>query len=434
MLTAIEVRNAKPTSKPRKLFDGGGLYLHVTTGGGKRWRLKYRFADKEKLLAIGTYPEIELAKAREARDEARKLLANGVDPSEQRKADRAAERAARERTFAAMSDLWFAKKSGEWSAASRSKARLYLDNDLLPALGKRPIAEITRRDLVEVLQKIEARDALDVAKKCRGWLSGIYKFAIVAGAVEINCATDLHVVAAATPARRAHPHLKIEELPGFLKALDDYGGDHQTAIAIRLHLLTGARPGELRGAPWTEFDLDTATWSIPGERMKMRRPHVVPLPVQAVALLRQLQALNHRSNLAFPSRDRRDVPMSENTVNAAIKRIGYGGRQTGHGFRHLVSTALNERGFNRDWIERQLSHGDEDSIRATYNGAQYLAQRREMMQTWADYVDSLREHPKVVSLGSVSQNSVVPAGIKEPAQTGDRMMDVLIASARASRT
>lgn len=398
MLTAIEVRNTKPADKPRKLFDGGGLFLLVTPEGGKRWRLKYRFDGKEKLLAIGTYPEIELAKAREARDAARKLLAQGFDPADDRKAARAAERAAREQTFATMAAQWFAKKAGEWSPASRDKARLYLDGDLLPELGARPIADITRRDLVDVLRKIEARDALDVAKKCRGWLNGIYQFAMVAGAVEVNCATDLHVVAAAAPARRAHPHLPIVELPGFLQALAGYRGDRQTAIAIRLHLLTGARPGELRGAPWTEFDLDAGTWSIPGERMKMRRPHVVPLPVQAVALLRELQALNHRSALAFPSRDSRDTPMSENTVNTAIKRIGYGGRQTGHGFRHLVSTALNERGYNRDWIERQLSHGDEDGIRATYNGAQYLSQRREMMQAWADEIDSLQAGGNVTAL------------------------------------
>jgi len=398
MLTAIEVRNAKPAAKPRKLFDGGGLFLLVTPEGGKRWRLKYRFDGKEKLLAIGTYPEIELARAREARDAARKLLAQGTDPADYRKAERAAERADREHTFGAMAEKWFTKKSGEWSSASRDKARLYLDSDLLPTLRARPVAAITRPELVSVLRKIEARDALDVAKKCRGWLNGIFQFAMVEGAVEINRATDLHVVAAAAPARRAHPHLPIEELPGFLKSLADYRGDRGTAIAIRLHLLTAARPGELRAAPWSEFDLDEATWSIPAERMKMGRPHVVPLPAQAVALLRELHTLNERSPLAFPSRDHRDRPMSENTVNTAINRIGYGGRQTGHGFRHLVSTALNERGYNRDWIERQLSHGDEDDIRAIYNGAQYLSQRRQMMQAWADEIDSLQAGGNVTAL------------------------------------
>lgn len=398
MLTAIEVRNAKAAGKARKLFDGGGLFLHVTPEGGKRWRLKYRFNGKEKLLAIGTFPEVELGKARAARDAARKLLAQGIDPGDERKAARAAERATRDHTFAAMAEQWFAKKAGEWSPATRDKARLYLNRDLLPAMGARPIASITRPELVDVLRRIEGRDALDVAKKCRGWLNGIFQFALVAGAVESNRATDLHVIAAAAPPRRAHPHLPIAELPGFLDALANYRGERQTAIAIRLHLLTGARPGELRAAPWSEFDLDNATWSIPAERMKMRRPHVVPLPVQAVALLRELYALNHRSALAFPSRDHRDRPMSENTVNTAISRIGYGRRQTGHGFRHLVSTALNERSYNRDWIERQLSHGDEDGIRATYNGAQYLSQRREMMQAWADEIDSLQAGGNVTAL------------------------------------
>lgn len=398
MLTIREIESAKPSAKARKLFDGGGLFLLVTPNGGKCWRLKYRVDGKEKLLALGTYPDTTAPEAREARENARKLLAKGIDPGEHRKSERAAERAKREHTFEAFAGKWFDKKSGEWSEASRTKARFYLDRDLLPTLGTRPIAEIRRPELVKALRKIESRDALDVAKKCRGWIGGIFKYALASGAIEINHATDLHVVAAPVRPRRAHAHLPLAEVPAFLRALQGYRGEPQTAIAIRLHLLTGARPGELRGAPWTEFDLDGAVWRIPAERMKMDRPHVVPLPEQAVELLRELQALTGNGPLAFPSRDKRDRPMSENTLNTAIARIGYKGRQTGHGFRHLVSTALNERGYNRDWIERQLSHGDEDGIRATYNGAQYLDQRRDMMQAWADELDSLAAGGKVTAL------------------------------------
>lgn len=394
VLTAIEVRNAKAADKPRKLFDGGGLYLHLTPDGGKRWRLKYRFDGRERLLALGTYPAIDLATARARRDEARRLLAEGTDPSAQRKTDREAARTARAQTFRVYAEEWFATHAAGWRPATRDKVRQYLDRDLLPALRDRPIAEVRRTELVALLRRIEERGAFDVVKKVRTWLFAIFAHAAVCGGIaegQPNPAADLHLVAKRTDRqRRAHPHLTPDELPGFLAAIDGYKGDRQTAIALRLHLLTAVRPGELRHAPWSEFDLDNATWSIPAARMKMGRPHVVPLPDQAVALLRELRALNDRSELAFPSRDRRDRPISENTLNTAIARIGYGGRQTGHGFRHLVSTALNERAYNRDWIERQLAHGDDDAIRDTYNGAQYLKQRRRMMQAWADEIDRMQ--------------------------------------------
>jgi len=397
MLTDTALRQAKRGPKPQYLFDGGGLYLQVMPAGGKWWRLKYRFDGKSKLLSLGVYPDIGIRQARERRDAARKLLAQGLDPSEQRKTDKRESKARRDNSFAAMAEAWYSKKSGTWAPATAAKARFYLDRDLLPALGERPIAEIRRTDLVDVLARIESRDALDVAKKCRGWLSGVFRYALAAGVLEANPATDLDVVAAPMPRRRQLPHLPIAELPGFLRAVDDYRGDPATVQAIRLLLLTAVRPGELRAARWKEFDLDNALWNIPAERMKMRRPHVVPLPAQAVTILRDLQAAAGRRELVFPSRDDPRQSMSENTVNAAIARMGYKGRQTGHGFRHLVSTALNERGYNRDWIERQLAHGDENEIRAVYNKAEYLDQRRGMMQAWADYVDALREDRKVVA-------------------------------------
>lgn len=398
-LTDIRARQAKPAGKPYKLADGGGLYLEVRPGGSRYWRLKYRFATKERRLAFGVYPEVSLSQAREKRAAARKVLAQGMDPSEEKKAKGREARARRDNSFAALAEAWYTKKSGTWAPSTAAKARFYLDSDLIRALGERPIAEIKRTELVETLARIEKRDAHDVAKKCRGWLSGVFRYALAAGVVEANPATDLDIVAAPMPRRRQLPHLPLGELPDFLRALDGYGGESATVQAIRLLLLTAVRPGELRAARWDEFDLDAALWSIPAERMKMRRPHRVPLPVQAAAILRELQASRVRRELVFPSRDDPRQPMSENTINLAIHRIGYKGRQTGHGFRHLISTALNERSYNRDWIERQLAHGDDNEIRAVYNKAEYLDQRREMMQAWADELDSLaRGESKVVAI------------------------------------
>ena len=397
MLTDTAVRQVKATPKPQYLFDGGGLYLQVAPSGGKWWRLKYRFQGKARLLSLGVYPDISIREARERRAAARKLLAQGLDPSDERKSDKRESKARRDNTFVAMAEAWYLRKSGTWAPSTAAKARFYLDRDLLPALGERPIVEIRRTELVDVLAKIESRDALDVAKKCRGWLSGVFRYALAAGVLEANPATDLDIVAMPAPRRRQLPHLPLSELPGFLQALDSYRGEATTTHAIRLLLLTAVRPGELRAARWEEFDLDAALWSIPAERMKMRRPHTVPLPAQAVAILREMYETRVRRELLFPSRDDTRQPMSENTVNLAIHRIGYKGRQTGHGFRHLVSTALNERGYNRDWIEKQLAHGDDNEIRAVYNKAEYLDQRRDMMQAWANELDALKEGRKVVA-------------------------------------
>ena len=240
-----------------------------------------------------------------------------------------------------------------------------------------------------MLRRFEQRKAFNVAKKARGWLGQIFKYAMVKGVIDRNPATDLDVVAVRGPATRPHAALRASELPGLLLAVNKYRGSPLTKLAIRLLLLTGVRPGELRHARWTEFDLDAALWSVPAERMKMRKPHLVPLPKQAIQALQELKALTGTSPLLFPSRDNRERPMSENTVNVAFARIGYKGKQTGHGFRHLISTTLNEMNFNRDWIERQLAHGDANEIRGTYNHATYIEQRREMMQAWADHLDNL---------------------------------------------
>lgn len=397
-LKDIAVRNAKPAERPYKMADGGGLYLLVNPNGSKWWRLKYRYGGKEKLLALGVYPEVSLSDARTERDKARHLLRiEHIDPGSVRKTRKREAKSRTENSFAALAEAWFENKKAGWSESSATKARQYLDSDLIPALGTRPIAEIRRPELVDVLRRLEKRGAYDAARKCRGWVSNIFRYALVAGVIESNPATDLDVIAAQAPQRKHHPHIALAELPGLLKAMDAFGGSPEVLSALRMLMLTAVRPGEVRGATWDEFDLDAAIWSIPAERMKMRRPHIVPLPSQAVEIVRAMKMLTGKRALVFPSPQKPRVAMSENTMNKALAVMGYKGRQTGHGFRHLISTALNERGYNSDWIERQLAHGDENEIRAIYNKAEYLDQRRQMMQDWADYLDALRDGRTVVA-------------------------------------
>lgn len=384
-LTDSAIKAAKAQDKPYKLADGQGLYLEVMPGGSKLWRLKYRYADKEKRLALGAYPSVPLQQARQRRAEARELLALGVDPGAEKKAAKQAQRADGV-TFETLAREWYAYNAPRWAESTAYKARLYLENDLIPGIGARPVKAITRPELVELVRKVEARGTLNAAGKIRQWLHQIFRYGLASGTVENNPATDLDVVAAPAKAARHHPHVAFGELPELLGRIESTNLNTLTRCAIRLLLLTAVRPGELRQAPWSEFDLDNATWTIPKQRMKARRPHVVPLPRQAVAILRQLREITGDYPLVFAGQQNPDRPMSENTINKALRLMGYEGRQTGHGFRHLLSTELNGRGYNRDWIERQLAHGDADEIRDTYNHATYLEQRREMMQAWADSI------------------------------------------------
>lgn len=396
-LTDSSIKAAKPKGKSYKLSDGQGLYLEVMPNGSKLWRLKYRHTDKEKRLSFGAYPTVPLQQARKRRDEARQRLAEGIDPGEQKKAAKQAQRAEC-LTFESVAREWYTYNAPRGAESTAYKAKLYLENDLLPSIGSRPVAAITRPDLVELVRKVEARGTLNAAGKIRQWLHQIYRYALAKGVVESNPATDLDVVAAPAKATRHHPHVTFAELPELLEKLETAKLNSLTRWAIRLLVLTATRPGELRSAPWTEFDLDAATWTIPKERMKARRPHVVPLPRQAITILRQLHEVTGRYALLFPGQQNVDRPLSENTINKALRLMGYEGRQTGHGFRHLLSTELNGRGYNRDWIERQLAHGDNDEIRDTYNHATYLEQRREMMQAWADSMDALCANGNITAL------------------------------------
>jgi integrase len=395
-LSDTTIRTAKPKDKLYRLSDTNGLCLEVTPTGSKLWRYRYRFNGSAKMLALGAYPAISLLKARQRRDEARELLTEGTDPAEHKKATKLAEKV-EGLTFETLAREWFAYNAPRWAEATTYKAKLYLDNDIIPGIGARPLKSITRPELVELVRKVEARGTLNAAGKIRQWLHQIFRYGLAKGVVDTNPATDLNVVAAPTKAARHHPHVSFADLPELLGKCDAAKIHTLTRHAIRLLVLTAVRPGELRAAPWAEFDLDAATWTIPKERMKARRPHIVPLPRQAVTILRQLQEITGRYDLVFaganPAR-----PMSENTVNKALRQMGYEGRQTGHGFRHLLSTELNGRGYNKDWIERQLAHGDTDEIRGTYNHAAYVEQRREMMQAWADSIDALCAGANIINI------------------------------------
>lgn len=396
-LTDSAIKVAKPKDKPYKLTDGQGLYLEVMPTGSKLWRLKYRHSGKEKRLAFGAYPTVTLQGARKKRDEARELLSHGTDPGEQKKAVKHAQRVDG-LTFETLAREWYDYNSPRWADATAYKAKLYLDNDIIPGIGARPIKTITRPELVELVRKVEARGTLNAAGKIRQWLHQIFRYGLAKGVVEVNPATDLNIVAAPAKAVRHHPHVTFAELPDLLEKLDAANIHTLTRSAIRLLILTVVRPGELRGARWDEFDLDCDTWTIPKERMKNRRPHAVPLPHQALTILRQLQEITGSYALLFPGQQNPERPMSENTINKALRLAGYEGRQTGHGFRHLLSTELNERGYNKDWVERQLAHCGADEIRDTYNHATYLPQREDMMQAWADSIDALCADANVVSI------------------------------------
>lgn len=396
-LSDSTIRTAKPKDKLYRLTDANGLCLEIAPTGSKLWRYRYRYNGKGKMLALGSYPAVTLAQARQKRDEARKLITDGTDPSEHKKAARQALKADGV-TFETLAREWFDYSAPRWAESTRYKTKLYMENDLIPGIGSRPVKAITRPDLVELVRKVEARGTLNAAGKIRQWLHQIFRFGLASGVVDANPATDLDVVAAPAKAARHHPHVTFAELPELLGKVDTTNINTLTRCAIRLLVLTAVRPGELRAAQWSEFELDDDLWTIPKERMKARRQHLVPLPRQAVTILRQLQEITGGYPLLFPGQQNPERPMSENTINKALRLMGYEGRQTGHGFRHLLSTELNGRNYNKDWIERQLAHGDKDEIRDTYNHATYLPQREEMMQAWADSIDALCAGANVVSI------------------------------------
>ena len=397
-LTEIAVRNAKARAKPVRLFDSGGLYLEIAPSGGKWWRFKYRFTEKEKRLSLGVYPEVSLKAARAKRDEARRLLADGIDPSEHRQQSKSA-LAKGANSFETVAREWFAKFSENWVDTHSTKIIRRLERDLFPWLGARPINSITAPELLSALRRIESRGALETAHRAMQNCGQVFRYAVATGCAERDPTGDLR--GALPPVKEKH-HASIRDpkaIGALLRAIDGYEGSLVTKCALRLAPLLFVRPGELRKAEWTEFNLDAAEWRIPAERMKMREQHIVPLSTQAVAILRELHALTGARRYVFPGARSSSRPMSENTVNAGLRRLGYAkDEMTGHGFRSIASTLLNEQGWHRDAIERQLAHAERDNVRAAYNFAEHLPERRKMMQAWADYLDGLKAGAEVIPI------------------------------------
>ncbi len=398
-LTDVKVRNTKPTDKPQRLWDGGGLYLEVSPAGGKLWRFKYRVAGKERLLALGKYPAVTLHEARERRDAARKSLTNGIDPGEQRKTEKREAAGKAANSFEAVAREWYEKQAKVWVTHHAADVLRRLEANLFPELGDRPIAEITAPDLLAAVRKIEERGAHDLAHRVLQVASQVFRYGIATGRCERNPAPDLR--GALTPHNaKNQAAVRLDDVPALLRAIGDYDmiGDRQTGLALRLLALTFVRTGELIGAQWDEIDLDGAAWIVPAERMKMRTEHVVPLSRQALDVLREIKSLAGDSRYVLPGRNP-DKPISNNTMLFALYRLGYKRQMTGHGFRSIASTLLNESGkFRPDVIERQLAHCERNAVRDAYNRAEHLPDRRAMMQAYADMLDALERGAKVIAL------------------------------------
>ncbi|MFZ5656265.1 MAG: tyrosine-type recombinase/integrase [Pseudomonadota bacterium] len=396
-LSDVAIRKAKPTDKPQRLFDGGGLYLEVAPSGGKLWRWKYRYAGKEKRLALGTYPDVGLADARERHAEARKLLAAGVDPGQQRKAERAATLGKAANTFAAVADELLAIRAKKLAPGSVIRERRLLENDLAPYIGARPIADVTGPELLAALRKVEARGAVETAHRAKLLAGQVFRYAISTGRAERNPAPDLKDALSQPKGRHFASVTDPAAVGPMLRALYGYQGTPVVMAALKLAPLVFVRPGELRAARWADIDLDAAEWRFTASKTK--QPHIVPLASQAVAILRDLQPLTGRGEYVFPSARGKGRPMSEAAVIAAMRRMGFDGdTMTGHGFRAMARTILDEvLGYRPDYIEHQLAHAVRDPNGRAYNRTAHLPERRKMMQGWADYLDNLREGGNVVA-------------------------------------
>lgn len=410
--TDVDVRNAKPEDAPYKRRDGegGGMYLLVKPDGSKYWRLKYRFAGKEKLLALGVYPDTTLKAARTKRQQAREQLANGTDPGQAKQNAKYAARQSAENTFKTVALEWVAKRGTRWSEAHRKAVEKRLELDLFPDLGKLPIASIDSQKLLTVLRKIEARGAHEVAAKARTFAGQVFRYAISTARPNVTDPTPGLRGAMEVVEKNHYARLSEADLPDFLKRLEEYEGSPITRIALKLLVMTWTRTGELRAAKWEEFDFAKREWRIPAERMKGREPHLVPLSDQAIAELKQLKAIIGDGKLLFPNEHNPAKPMSENTILYALYRMGYRGRATGHGFRATASTIANEsHKWKADAIERQLAHRDTNKIRSTYNFAEHLPERRKMLQWWANFLDGKRDGPTTGKVIPINKRTEVAA-------------------------
>jgi len=397
-LTDTTIRNAKPTEKTKKLFDSGGLYLEVAPSGGKWWRLKYRFGGKEKRLSLGVYPDVSLKDARDRRDTARKLLANEIDPGENRKAKKAANAERAENSFEVVAREWFGKYSSDWSDTHADKIIRRLERDIFPWIGGKPIADITAPQLLETSRRIEQRGALETAHRALGNCGQVFRYAVATGRAERDPSGDLR---GALPSPKGKHFASVTEptqVAEVLRALDGYEGTLTVRCALRLAPLVFVRPGELRHAQWADIDLDAGEWRY--IVTKTDTQHIVPLSHQAVEILRELHPLTGRWNYVFPSARSAVRPMSDNAILAAMRRMGIGKEEmSGHGFRAMARTILDEvLGFRPDYIEHQLAHAVRDPNGRAYNRTAHLPERRKMMQDWSDYLDKLKAGVEVIPI------------------------------------
>lgn len=401
MLTDTQIRNAKPEAKLYKLRDGAGLYLEVTPAGGKHWRYRFALQGKEGIYTIGEYPHIKAAEARTKRDEAKRLVKEGTNPVQEKKLKRMEMQYADAQTFKHVADEWFTAKSKQWSEGYKGTVNRIIERDLLPHLGALPVAKIKTPMVHTAIKRIEKRGAATQATLGRQIVGSIMKLAILTSRADYDVAEPLkgQII---RPRVQHRKHLERSELGEFLRKLEDYTGHRQTVIAIRLLTMTAVRPGELTGAAWQEFDLSAAEWRIPAQRMKMRKPHIVPLSKQAVTLLRELNDLTGHETHLFPVQGTKRGTMPGATLRNAIGKMGYGDRVHPHGFRGTFSTVLNELGYKPDIIERQLAHGERNAVRASYHHAEYLAERKTMMQDYSDLLERCQIGGQVIQLKAVA--------------------------------
>jgi len=396
-LTDTGIKNAKAQAKPFKLADGGGMYLLVTAKGQKWWRLDYRLHGKRKTLSLGVYPDVKLKKARKRREAARESIDDGLDPSHIRKEEKAA--AEGSDTFKAIAVEWLAKWTPGKAPKHAEKVKRWLEKDVYPWLGDVPINDIEPKDVLRVLRRVEDRGAVESAHSIRQHCGQVFRYAVASGRANRDATQDLRGALLPTKSKH-HPSItEPKKIGGLLRAIDTYKGQLVTRCALTLTALTFVRPGELRKAEWAEFDLEKAEWRIPAEKMKMDRPHIIPLSKQALEVLKEIQPLTGDGRFVFPGIRSQQRPMSENTVTAALRGMGYtGDEMTAHDFRSMASTRLNEMGWNTDAIERQLAHVEGNAVKAAYNYAEHLDERVRMMQAWADYLDGLRNDAQVVPI------------------------------------
>lgn len=399
-LTDTAIRTAKAKAKSYRLSDSAGLYLEVSTAGGKLWRLKYRFAGKEKRLALGIYPDTSLKEAREKRDSARKLLGTGIDPSAFRKAAKAVGVELTTNTFEAIARQWFSLRSTKWVSSHADKVINRLERDVFPWLGQKPIKSITRKDVLTSLQRVVDRGAVESARRAGFNMAQIFQFAIDNELADRNPAANLGGALPSVETKHRAAITNTKEIGGLLRAIDGYQGSIVTKSALRLAPLVFVRPIELRSAEWNEIDLESARWTIPAEKMKMRESHIVPLSQQAIAVLKDLQPVTGNGRYVFPSAQSPKRAMSNNAVLSALRRMGYAkDEMSGHGFRAMARTVLDEvLHFRPDYIEHQLAHAVRDPNGRAYNRTSHLAERKAMMQQWADYLETLKQGGNVVPL------------------------------------